>query len=129
MKWGWLVLLLVALPSWGRDVTVAWDNPSTAGAVQWYELQWRNPTDWNQVTIRNPLKAGAELDTSRRYRMRNVVAGALEIWCRACRDRVAGEETECTSPMVAGWTTGCCSDWATLAVTLPSQPTKPTITP
>ena len=129
MKWGWLVLLLVALPSWGRDVAVSWDNSNTVGAVGWYELQWRNPTDWNQVTIQNPLKSGNELETSRRYLIRNVVAMALEIWCRACRDREAGEETECTSPMVAGWTTGCCSGWSTLAVTLPSQPTKPTITP
>jgi hypothetical protein len=109
---------------------VVWDNPTpTVGVVEWYELQWRNPTVWNQVTIINPVVQGAELETSRRYLMRNVVVGTLEIWCRACRDKVAGEELACTSPMVDGWTSGCCSTWATLTVNEPSQPTKPIISP
>lgn len=129
MKWWLCLLLLISFPAWSRDVLVGWDNPSTIGEVDWYELQWRNPTNWNQVTIQNPLKSVAEIETSRRYLMRNVIAGALEIWCRSCRDRISGEETNCTSPLVAGWTTGCCTSWTTLAVTLPSQPTKPTITP
>ncbi len=111
-----------------RDLTVAWDNANTAGAVGWYELQWRNPTDWNQAVIRSRVMQGVELETSRRYRMTGVIPGVLEIWCRACRNRQVGEESECTSPMVSGWS-GCCSEWATLTVNEPSTPTTPIISP
>jgi hypothetical protein len=128
--WLGILLLWATLAGAARDLTVGWDNPNTTvGDVDWYELQWRNPTDWNQVTIVNRVVQGAELETSRRYLMRNVVAGTLEVWGRACRDKVAGEESACTSPMVDGWTSGCCSAWGTLTVNEPSQPTKPIISP
>ena len=124
-----LLLLLAASAFAARDLSVGWDNPSAAGLVEWYELQWRNPTDWNQVTIRSRVVASAELPTSRRYRMPAIEPGVLEVWCRACRERVVGEESECTSPMVPGWATGCCSEWATLTANEPSTPTKPVISP
>jgi hypothetical protein len=125
-----VLLLWVSLAGAARDLTVAWDNPNTTvGDVDWYELQWRNPTDWNLVTIVNRVVQGADLETNRRYLMRGIVPGVLEVWCRACRDKVAGEELVCTSPMVDGWTSGCCSAWATLTVNEPSQPTTPIISP
>ena len=128
--WLGVLLLWATLAGAARDLTVAWDNPNTTvGDVDWYELQWRNPTDWNQVTIVNRVVQSAEFETSRRYRMSGIVPGVLEVWGRACRDKVAGEESACTSPMVDGWTSGCCSEWATLTVNEPSQPTKPIISP
>lgn len=124
------LVLLLAVPAFAaRDLPVGWDNQNMTALVEWYELQWRNPTDWNQVTIRSRVIASVELPTSRRHLMRNIEPGVLEVWCRACRERVAGEETECTSPMVPGWTTGCCSEWATLTVNEPSTPTNPVINP
>lgn len=110
-----------------RDLSVGWNYSDIY--VEWFELQWRNPTDWSQVTILNQGAGVRVLDTSLRYKMSSVTSGPLEIWCRSCRVKMAGEESACLSPMVLGWSGGCCSAWITLTVNEPSTPTKPVITP
>lgn len=122
-----ILLLFPILTGAARNLPVSWDYSTTT--VEWFEFQWRNPTTWNQVIISSRTVGGNVLDTSLRYLIPTVVAGSLEIWCRACRDRMAGEEAGCISPMVAGWTTSCCSEWATLIINEPSIPTKPVINP
>ena len=122
-----LILLFPVLVGAARDLPVGWDYSTTT--VEWFEFQWRNPTAWNQVTITSRTIGNTVLDTNLRYLVPTAVSGSLEIWCRACRARMAGEEAGCISPMVAGWTTRCCSEWATLIVNEPSTPTKPVINP
>ncbi len=123
-----LPLLIYSISSnAARDLPVGWDYSTTT--VEWFEFQWRNPTTWNQVTITSRTVGNTVLDTNLRYLVPAVVPGPLEIWCRACRARMAGEEAGCISPMVTGWTTSCCSEWATLTVNEPSVPTKPVINP
>lgn len=122
-----VLLFFPALATAARNLPVSWDYSTTT--VEWFEFQWRNPTTWNQVIIPSRTMGNSVLDTNLRYIVPAVVPGPLEIWCRACRVRMAGEEAGCISPMVAGWTTSCCSDWATLTVNEPSTPTKPVISP
>ncbi|MBK9952830.1 MAG: hypothetical protein IPP10_15385 [Candidatus Competibacteraceae bacterium] len=125
-----LLSALLVFPVFGvaaRDLPVGWDYSTTT--VEWFEFQWRNPTTWNQMIITSRTIGNTVLDTNLRYLVPTAVSGSLEIWCRACRARMAGEEAGCISPMVAGWTTSCCSEWATLIVNEPSTPTKPVINP
>jgi hypothetical protein len=112
-----------------RDLTAVWDNSNTAGVVEYYELRWRNPTDWVEVTLQNKFRNGVEFQSSRVFVMKDVAPGTVEVNVRACSDSDDYRTGEsCNAEMTEGFNGGCCSDWATASITVTSQPTKPVIT-
>jgi hypothetical protein len=127
-----MLVLFLILPgfAWARDLSVVWDNPDSVGTVEYFEVRYRNPTEWNEAVIRNRLSEGNEVGTSRYYLIRDAQPGTVEVNVRSCSDSVNYRSGgACISGLVDGWTTGCCSDWTALFGTLPSQPVTPVITP
>jgi len=127
-----MLVLFLILPGFAsaRDLSSAWDNADSVGTVEYFEVRYRNPTEWNEVVIRNRYSGGNEFSTSRYYLIRDAQPGTVEINVRSCSDSVNYRSGgACISGMANGWTTGCCSDWAARSVTLPSQPVTPVITP
>jgi hypothetical protein len=129
----WLIFVVgmaLATLAHAMDLTAEWDNTNTAGSVEYYELRWRNPTDWVEVTLQNKFRNGVEFQSSRVFVMKDVAPGTVEVNVRACSDSDDYRTGEsCNTGMTEGSNGGCCSDWATASVTVTSQPTKPVITP